>query len=121
MIVIDYDPSLQVPAIKESDIDDKIILSIFRDSNIYMATKISNNTVVWRGCGLYEGARLHIMSRTLTYSLINLLINDWKECSDNVVFYVLENNKDIINIIEKYSVQKYPDILTMLNTRAFTR
>lgn len=117
MIIIDYDPSLQIPPICEKDINKKIIISIFRESNIFMAIKCAEY-LTWIGCS-FDNTSIRVIDSNCYTSLINLLINDYMHCNQLVVFYILEDIFDVEFIVNKYNLRKGNLLLlTMLEDRA---
>lgn len=122
MIVIDYNPAKQIPPIVEKDINTKIILSVFKESNLFMAIK-NNNKFTWFGCELNNARSIirtpSIAIHCMSTSLINLLINDYYSCNGKVVFYVLEDIFDVTFIEIKYNLLEVnTKLLEMLQNRA---
>lgn len=130
MLVIDYDPSLQIPPICEDDINTKIVVSIYKESNIFIATKITNNShnylndrMTWYGCFIddrvsYMNSLVLITSHT-SDNLISLLIHDYKRCAGNLVYYILEDIFDVEFIANKYNLrERNLALLRMLQDRA---
>jgi hypothetical protein len=122
MIIIDYNPAKQIPPIVEKDINTKIILSVFKESNLFMAIK-HNNKFTWFGCDLNSVWSINrtpsITIHCMSTSLINLLIDDYNSCNGKVVFYVLEDIFDVAFIEIKYNLQEVnTKLLEMLRERA---
>lgn len=112
MIIIDYNPATQIPPIAEKDIDNKIIISVFKDINLYMAVKVQDRYFKWFGCSIgydrwYSLASIPEFCRSgFSNSLINLLIRDYKETLGQAKFYILEDIFDVEFIVNKFNLRE---------------
>lgn len=119
MIIINYNPATQIPSICEKDIDNKIIISVFNDSNIFMATRKETSRFVWFGSSIRTWSLINLYTCGYGNSLINLLIRDYSECCGHVIFYVLEDIFDVEFITNKYNLRNVNiRLLEMLKGRA---
>ena len=124
MKLIDYNPEIKIPPIKESYINDKIVLSLLRSNGficISMAVSIPDEkTKFWKGSDIYSNS-ITSFRDSVSNSLLGIMIKDYRSFGDRVSFVVIESFDELQNFITKFR----PEILNvallnMLNERGHT-
>lgn len=118
MKVIDYNPAERVPSIMESDIDNKIIISItdiddpcIRPTNYFSYIKKDGSGLFhFYGIGIesYSGSHKWSERENVGQTIIELLINEYEAFprSWNIKYFIVESELELVGILEEYHINE---------------
>ncbi len=113
MRIIDYNPADKVPPIHEKDSDKYIVLSILTKTSSVQIGMVVHHFEYSKKLVLQGGIVKHYDTRdqlsfwedSISDSLIELMIGDFKEFGSSVIFVVIETQQDLEQIINKYNIE----------------
>ena len=106
MKVISEDPSIVIPDIRESDMEQNIVVAATGDTVVAIAVRTPDNNVAWLG-GSRNNYHVQILGSESDRfnSMIDMLIDDFARYGSRTFYAVLENPDDMETFIRNYRIR----------------